>query len=167
MSSEYQSNTRKEIFVLLFPCACILVAFFALCCRVYKTEGTSMEPTIEEHSYVVAIKYREINRGDIIAFKREDNPAIKRVIGMPKDQIEITEEGEVKVNGQTLKETYVKTETNGEELTYPYEVPDNYYFVLGDNRADSLDSRYRTIGPIKEDEILGKVIFSLYPPKIF
>ena len=167
MNSEYRSNTKKQLFVLLFPCACILVAFFALCCRVYKTEGTSMLPTIEEHSYVVAIKYREIERGDIIAFKNDERTAIKRVIALPKDEIEITEDGEVKVNGTVLKESYVKTETYGEELTYPYEVPENSYFVLGDNRENSLDSRYRTIGPVKQDEILGKVIFSLYPPKLF
>ncbi len=160
------SNSKKEIFIFIFILTCILIAFCVIYCRFYKTEGTSMEPTIQEGNRLLMIKNRTINRGDIIVFHTESKDAIKRVIAIPGDKVEITEKGIVIVNGEELKEKYIKGTTDPGEQTYPLTIKEGCYFVLGDNRDDSLDSRFLSIDTIKEDEIIGKVVASIYPPKI-
>ncbi len=159
-------RTKLEIFVFIIPLTCIFFVFFFLYCRVYQSHGTSMSPTIEDGSKLLVIKNREIHKGDIIVFETEGENAIKRVIAISKDVIVIDEEGHLYINDQLQEEDYIKGITNGEELTYPYTVPEGTYFVLGDNRGDSLDSRFKSIGAIKEDKIVGKVVVSLIPPKI-
>jgi len=160
------SNTKKEIFIFIFLLTCVVIAFCLIYCRFYKTDGTSMEPTIKDNSRVLMIKNREIHRGDIIVFKTENKDAIKRVIAIPGDKIEIDKEGIVKVNGEVISEKYAKGFTEPKEQTYPLTIKTDRYFVMGDNRDDSLDSRFLSIGTIKKEDIIGKVVISLYPPKI-
>ena len=157
---------NKEFYIFFFLLVCILAAFVVIYCRIYNTSGTSMEPTIKDGSKVLVFKKREINRGDIIVYREEDSDTIKRVIGLPGDKIEITEDGIVKVNGEVLKETYIEGKTPPEEQVYPITVPKGEYFVMGDNRNDSFDSRFISVSGIKEEEIIGKVIISLVPFKI-
>ncbi len=161
-----KSKTNKEFLIFFFLLVCVLASFIVIYCRIYNTSGTSMEPTIKDGGKVLVFKKREIKRGDIIVYKDEDSDTIKRVIGLPGDKIEITEEGEVKVNGEKIKEPYIEGKTPPEEQTYPLTVPKGEYFVLGDNRNDSFDSRFVSVSGIKEEDVIGKVIISLAPFKI-
>lgn len=133
--------------------------------RFYKINGTSMEPTLEENEYVLTYK-TEYNSGDVIAYIHNDVVMIKRVIGLPGDVINMDDDGTVYVNGNELIEDYIKSKALGDvEIEFPFTVPYGTYFVLGDNRADSLDSRIVSIGCIYEDDVVGKVRYSLIPLK--
>ena len=91
---------------------------------------------------------------------------MKRVIGKEGDEIEIDEEGNVFVNGEKLKEDYIREQSLGKcELEFPYRVPEGMTFVLGDNRAISVDSRIRSIGCVEEEQIVGKAVFRAWPMK--
>lgn len=135
--------------------------------KVIEVTGHSMYPTLVEGNYVLSTNYDELKNGDLILFKHENTRMIKRVIAIPGDTISITEEGKVYINDVLLEEDYI-TEHQGDfenEVKYPLTIKEGEYFVLGDNRLDSLDSRVLSIGNIKEEEIIGKIAFVLYPPK--
>lgn len=135
--------------------------------KVIEVTGHSMYPTLTEKNYVLSTNYDELKNGDIILFKHEKTRMIKRVIGIPGDTISITEDGQVYVNNELLKEDYINKHQGQfqNEIKYPITIPEGEYFVLGDNRLDSLDSRIISVGNIKEEEIIGKIAFVLYPPK--
>lgn len=119
-----------------------------------------MYPTIKEGNFVASIKSKDYKRGDIVVFLHGNVKTIKRVIGVSGDVIDIKDNGDVYVNDELLEEDYVLEKYKGDvEINLPYKVRDNEVFVLGDNRSDSLDSRVISFGCIKEDEILGKIIF--------
>lgn len=131
--------------------------------------GSSMVTTLNEGEIGLASKItyvKEIERNDIIIFKRDNKEIIKRVIGKPLDKIEINENG-VYVNNQLIEESYL-TKENKEETYFLFgtyneiTLKEDEYFVLGDNRRDSLDSR--SYGPIKEENIVGKLVV-IYPSK--
>ena len=134
--------------------------------KVIKIVGHSMYPTLVENNFVVTTKFNELERGDIIMFRYEQHQMIKRIIGVPGDTISITEDGQIFVNETLLKEDYIRQhdDFNPGELYYPITIPEGEYFVLGDNRDDSLDSRIISVGNVPEKEIVGKVQFILYPP---
>ena len=161
--SEYKSNTGKQLILLLIPLLCIVGAFVIVCCKVYKVKDNSMSPTLDEKNKVLVIKHREINRGDIVVFKIEDEYVIERVIGLPGEKIEITEDGTIKINEKEYKEKYMGKISNEDGMIKPYEVPEDSYYLLGDNRDDCIDSRL--IGAIKEKDIIGKVVLSIDPFK--
>lgn len=132
---------------------------------IYVPSG-SMLPTIQIGDRMVARRiynYDNINRGDILIFnfteEVEDSLYIKRVIGLPGDNIKI-EGTEIYINGEKIEEDYVKYQ---EETFLEYNVPEGEYFFLGDNRADSKDSRYWENPFIKQSEIKGKAMFRYYP----
>ena len=135
--------------------------------KVIEVTGHSMYPTLTEHNYVLSTNYDELKNGDIILFNHENTRMIKRVIAVPGDTISITEDGQVYVNNELLKEDYINKHQGvfQNEIKYPITIKEGEYFVLGDNRLDSLDSRVISIGNIKEEEIIGKIAFVLYPPK--
>ncbi len=134
--------------------------------RIYKINGTSMSPTLMEDEYVLSYR-TQYKRGDIIAFHHKDVVMIKRLIGLPKDKIDIDDDGTVYVNDKPLEEQYLSSKSLGKpEIDFPYIVPENRYFVLGDNRADSIDSRNIYLGSIAETEVIGKVKISLIPLKL-
>ena len=116
-----------------------------------------MEPTLQDHNVVVASKLFFINRGDIVQAEYHDQnnyyTGIKRVIGLPNDKIEI-KDGRVLVNGQTVNEPYTQGATAPNRS---WTLSDNQYFVMGDNRLNSLDSRI--FGAISRSDILYKVLF--------
>ena len=151
------------IFVLILVNQCVF--------GVVQVHGESMEPTLREGEYLFCIKIKAFyrpQRGDVVLArtgKGYENELVKRIIGMPGDEIDIDDAtGLVFVNGEALEETYLKEATFPKgDVAYPFTVPPNQYFVLGDNRKVSLDSRYSEIGTVEKGKIDGLVVWKIYP----
>lgn len=154
-----QKSFGKSIIIFLITAILIsIIVFFIIFVKVYRIQGTSMNPTLKQGKYVFCLKTNKIERGDIIAFTGRDSFVIKRVIGLPGDIIDISEDGTVSVNGTSLSEDYITNKSKGDvEILLPYTVPKKSYFVLGDNRGDSLDSRHNNVGTLNIDEIICEV----------
>lgn len=148
----------KEILpYVLIIIAVILIRTFII--TPVRVDGASMDQTLEDGQILLLYKLANIDYGDIVVLdeEKEGEIIIKRIIGMPGDTVSI-KDNTVYVNGEELEEDYAYGETSDyEEIT----LGDDEYFILGDNRPISKDSRY--FGPVKEDEIIGKVIFRLWP----
>ena len=142
----------------------VLIATFVL--PVLRVTGNSMTPTLENGTVVVCKKTTKLKRGDVIAFYYNNKLLLKRIIGIPGDVIDIKADGTVILNGMELEEDYIDSKSYGENnMTYPYQVPADRYFVMGDHRATSVDSRSSTIGCVSEEVILGKVRVAVWPIK--
>lgn len=143
----------------------ILISAFFL--PVYKVTGESMYPNLHKGDIVICSKYSDLERGDIAAFSSGSKVLVKRVIGLPGDVINIDADGIVTVNGEPLKEPYITGNSIGEcDIDLPATVPENRYFVMGDDREVSIDSRSSAVGSIPDEFIAGKVIFRLIPPGV-
>ena len=154
------SNALVIIAFLFIVAAIFFVVVFRV--RPYKIYGHSMNPTLYEGELVFSRSVKKYNRGDVIVFELDNAPTIKRIIGVPGDKVYIDDSGIVKVNDQTISEPYVSSFAKGQiETQNPCIVSNGYYYVLGDNRGDSKDSRLYKVGQIREDLIMGKVFFSL------
>ena len=160
---EYGKTLRGTIYILIVVAAVafLIASLFLPVLRVY---GTSMEPTLKNKEIVVALKGSEVKKGDIVAFYYNNKILLKRVIGVAGDQIVIEKDGTVFVNGEELNEPYISEKSLGEcDLTFPYQVPENRIFVMGDHRDVSIDSRSSTIGCIADEAIVGKVSLRIWP----
>lgn len=123
-----------------------------------------MSPTLEHDEIVVLLKTKDFERGDLIGFYYQGKILLKRVIGLPDDEIAIDAEGNVYVNGELLEEPYVTDKELGDcDLEFPYKVPATGYFVLGDRRSNSVDSRNSVVGAISQEDIIGKVFIRVWP----
>lgn len=157
----------STIFTLVVVAAAtVLVAVLWL--PVLEIYGTSMSPTLEEGEIVVSLKAGKPEMGDIVAFYYGNKLLVKRVVGMPGDMVMMDEDGNVSVNGVPLEETYLVEKAYGDcDVAFPFEVPIETYFVMGDRRSTSLDSRNSAVGCVREDQIVGKVVMRVWPlPKI-
>ena len=131
---------------------------------VLQVSGDSMNPTLEDKDILVLVKGENMETGDLCAFYWQNKLLIKRIIGAPGDVITLDENGVVTVNGKTLDEPYVDELALGEcDIRFPYQVPENRYFVLGDHRAVSIDSRSSVIGCVEKSQILGRVFLRVWP----
>ncbi len=146
--------------------AIILIVFIY---QPVKVEGTSMMPALtdQERIFINKFTYRfgigQIERGDLVVFSFPQDPSksyIKRVVGLPGDTIEI-DRGQVIVNGQPLVETYVPDEYRDYQSMERRVVPADHYFVLGDHRSSSNDSR--AWGFVRRENIYGKAVFVYWP----
>ena len=123
-----------------------------------------MSPTLEHDEIVILVKTKEFHRGDLIGFYYQGKILLKRVIALPDDEVAIDAEGNVYVNGEVLEEPYVTDKGLGDcDLEFPYKVPGTGYFVLGDQRSNSVDSRNSVIGAISQDDIIGKIFIRVWP----
>lgn len=165
--TEYKKTLRGTVYVLITVAAmAVLVATMFL--PVLQVFGTSMEPTLENGELVLALKNGKFRRGEVVAFYYNNKILLKRVIGLAGDQVVVTDDGTVMVNGVILAEPYVTEKGLGEcDLDFPYQVPENRIFVMGDHRATSIDSRSSTIGCVAEELIVGKVILRFWPLENF
>lgn len=162
---EYGNALRGTCFSLL-AVAAIAVLAATLFLPVLQVTGTSMEPTLYDGDIIVLTKKSSINRGDLCGFYYQNKLLLKRVIGLPGDWIDIKEDGTALVNDEEIDEPYVSGKSLGEcDLTFPYQVPDNRYFVMGDHRSTSIDSRSSVIGSIEKDQITGKILLRIWPLK--
>ena len=161
----YNKALSGTIYVLtIVAAAAVLIATLVL--PVLQIEGTSMEPTLVNGDVVLLTKTTSFDRGELCGFSWNNKLLIKRVIGIPGDWIEIDTDGTVYLNGEKLDEPYAEQLSVGEcDLEFPFQVPQEQYFVLGDMRESSIDSRNTLIGCVAKDQIVGKVFFRIWPFK--
>lgn len=148
----------------LLVVAALAVLVSNLWLPILQVTGTSMSPTLKEGQVLVASKGNNFETGDVIAFYYNNKILVKRVIAMPGDWVNISEDGTVYVNEIAIDEPYLKEKAFGDcNIELPYQVPESKIFVMGDNRSVSLDSRNTAIGCISEEQIVGKVEFKIWP----
>ncbi len=145
--------------------AAIAVLIATLILPVIRVTGTSMQPGFQPGDILVAYRTGNLKPGDVCVFYFNNKLILKRIIGMGGDMIEIDEEGHVTVNGITLEEeSYISEYALGQcDIEFPFEVPQGEYFVMGDNRDNSEDSRATNYGCIREDEMVGKIFVRVWP----
>lgn len=152
----------------LIVVAAVAALVATLVLPVLQIAGTSMEPSLNDGDIVLLVKTDRLETGDLCAFYYSNKILIKRIIATPGDYIWIESDGTVFLNGEALDEPYVSEKALGEcDVEFPYQVPENNYFVLGDKRETSIDSRSSVIGCIAEDQIIGKIFWKLWPLEDF
>ena len=159
----YRQSLRSTVSVLVVVAA-VAVLITTLFLPILQISGDSMYPTLTHNEIVVLLKTRDFQRGDIIGFYYQGKILLKRVIALPEDEVVIDSEGNVYVNAQLLEEPYVTDKSLGDcDLEFPYKVPGTGYFVLGDRRSNSVDSRNSMVGTVSQDDIIGKVFLRVWP----
>lgn len=148
----------------LIVVAAVAALVATLVLPVLQIAGTSMEPTLNDGDIVVLMKTDNLKTTDLCAFYYSNKILIKRVIGTPGDYIWIENDGTVYLNGTALDEPYLTEKALGEcDIDFPYQVPENCYFMLGDQRETSIDSRSTVIGCVTEDQLIGKLVCKVWP----
>ncbi len=157
-------RTFRDTVNSLLVVAAIAVLVSMLFLPLLRVTGTSMTPTLQNDELVICNKTGNFECGDIVAFHYNNKILLKRVIGISGDWIDMKEDGTVYVNGEKLDEPYVDELAYGEcDLEFPYQVPDNRIFVMGDHRSTSVDSRSSTVGCVADEYVIGKVFLRLWP----
>lgn len=159
----YSRTLRSTIYTLItVAAAAVLVAtLFLPVLRIY---GTSMTPTLTDGDIVVSLKEGEFERGDIIAFWFNNKILVKRVIARAGEWVDIDGDGNVSINGELLNEPYLTEKALGEcDIELPYQVPDGRIFVMGDHRSTSSDSRNTAVGCVAAEQIVGRLVFRVWP----
>ena len=154
---------RSTVYALVVVAAlAVLVA--TLWTPVLQIYGSSMSPTLEEGQFVVSLKGAGFRQGDLVSFYIGNKLLVKRVIAVPGDWVNISEDGTVYVNETALDEPYIDKKAFGQcDLDLPYQVPESSYFLMGDHRETSVDSRYSAVGAVAEDQIVGKIVYCVWP----
>ncbi|WP_276772692.1 signal peptidase I [Ruminococcus champanellensis] len=144
--------------------AAVAVLVSTLFLPVIQVSGNSMEPTLSDGDVLVLLKSKHYERSQLCCISWQNKMLLKRIIGLPGDVVSIDTEGNVTVNGVLLDEPYVSDKTLGEcDVTFPCQVPEGKVFVLGDHRSTSIDSRSSEIGCVDQDQIVGFVLFQVWP----
>jgi len=144
--------------------AAIAVLVATLWMPVLQIYGNSMTPTLSEGQIVISLKDSDFHQGDLVAFYLGNKLLVKRVIAGPGDWVDIKKDGTVYRNGYQLEEPYVSELALGQcDLEFPYQIPDERYFLLGDHRETSVDSRSSVVGCVAEEQIVGKIVYCVWP----
>lgn len=166
---EKSRRTRRatvEVLGFVAIAAAIAVLISTLMFPIFRIYGDSMEPTLDTGDVVVGSKLADMQQGDLVAFYLNNKILVKRLIAKPGDWVDIADDGTVSVNGQPLNEPYLPAGDLSKghvNITLPYQVPDGRYFVMGDNRAESLDSRVSEVGCVATDQVVGKLELRIWP----
>lgn len=161
--ARFQAALRSTVFTLVVVAAlAVLVATIWM--PVLQIYGTSMTPTLQENDIVLCVKGSKFEPGDLVAFYLGNKILVKRCIAGPGQWVDIDEDGDVYVDGALLDEPYLTEKSlGGANITFPYQVPESRYFCMGDHRATSADSRHTEVGCVAEEQIVGKIVFRLWP----
>ena len=158
------SNTFKSTIFALINVAAIAVLVATLLLPVLRIYGDSMTPTLEDGQLIVSVKESDFKSGDVVAFYYNNKILVKRVIANSGDWIDIDETGNVAINNVLLDEPYVTEKSLGNcNIEFPYQVPEGQVFVMGDHRSVSIDSRHSSIGCVSDEQIVGKLVFRIWP----
>lgn len=159
----YWKMLRGTVAVLVVVAAtAVLISNLLL--PILRIYGSSMTPTLVNGNIVAAVRNGTYQRGDIIAFYYNNKILVKRVIGMPGEWVDMDDSGNVTIDGEPLEEPYLTEKALGEcDIELPYQVPEGRYFVMGDHRGVSSDSRSSQVGCVSEEQIVGKLLFRLWP----
>lgn len=154
---------RSTLFTLVVvAAAAVLVATIWM--PVLQIYGSSMTPTLNEGEIVVSVKGSDFEPGDLVAFYLGNKILVKRCIAGPGQWVDINENGDVFVDGELLDEPYLTEKALGEcDQSFPYQVPESRFFCMGDHRATSVDSRHSAVGCVAEEQIVGKIVFRVWP----
>ncbi|MDD6887625.1 MAG: signal peptidase I [bacterium] len=159
----YKRVLRSTVYTLVVVAA-IAVLVATIWMPVLQIYGSSMTPTLEESDIVVSIKGTDFAPGELVAFYLGNKILVKRCIAGPGQWVDIDADGNVYVDGKLLDEPYLAEKALGDcNIELPYQVPDNRYFCLGDHRATSVDSRNTAVGCVAEEQIVGKIVFRVWP----
>ena len=162
----FKKVLRNTVYSLI-TVAAVAVLMATLLFPVLQIYGTSMTPTLSEGQIVLTLKkgtLSDYQQGDIVAFYYNNKVLVKRVIATGGDYVYISDSGVVSVNGQVLDEPYVDALSLGEcDMTFPYQVPEGKYFLMGDHRSVSIDSRTSAIGAVSEEDIVSKIFLRVWP----
>ncbi len=154
-------NMAAALIIAAAVAGLVLTRIYAL----IEVDGNSMEPTLSDGEILFLRRTKEVGAGAIAGFYYEGKILLKRVIGMPGDEIEIDTDGNVSVNGQPLEEPYLREKSLEKcQLEFPVTVPEGTFFVLGDNRAVSVDSRDLSVGYVRKDQVVGRAVIKAWPP---
>ena len=161
---ERYGRTLKSTIYTLITVSAIAILVATLLLPILQIYGTSMAPTLQDGDIVLTVKTSKFETGDVIAFYYNNKILVKRVIATSGDWVNMDEDGDVTVNGNTLYEPYIIDKSVGEcNIDFPYQVPEERLFVMGDHRSVSIDSRSTTIGCISQEQIVGKLAIRLWP----
>ena len=164
--NERYVKTFRSTVNILITVAAIAVLIATLLLPVLQIYGASMTPTLYDGELVVSVKTSEMEKGDVIAFYYNNKILVKRVIASAGEWVEIDEEGNLYINGELKDEPYIQDKALGEcDIEMPYQVPEGRIFVMGDHRSVSVDSRSSSVGCVAEEQIVGKLVFKIWPLK--
>jgi signal peptidase I len=161
---ENYMKTFKSTVYILVTVAAIAIIIATMLLPVLRIFGTSMSPSLQDGDIIVAMKGSDFEKSDLIAFYYNNKILVKRVIANAGDWVDIDEAGVVKVNGVEIDEPYLDDRALGEcDIELPYQVPEGRIFVMGDHRSISIDSRHTSLGCVADEQIVGKLLFRIWP----
>ena len=154
---------RSTIYTLIVVAA-VAVLVATIWMPVLQIYGASMAPTLDEGDIVISVKGSDFAPGDLVAFYMGNKILVKRCIAGPGQWVDMDAGGNVYVDGKLLDEPYLTEKALGDcDIEFPYQVPDNRYFCMGDHRSTSVDSRSTTVGCVSDEQIVGKIVFRVWP----
>ena len=159
----YKRVLRSTVYTLVVVAA-VAVLVATIWMPVLQIYGASMAPTLNEGDIVISVKGSDFEPGDLVAFYMGNKILVKRCIAGPGQWVNIDADGNVYVDGELLDEPYLAEKALGDcDIGLPYQVPDNRYFCMGDHRSTSADSRSTTVGCVSNEQIVGKIVFRVWP----